>query len=145
MPFALIPDGFTLKKVTKAQEQAVKDKRRHDDMVALLTNPTAATAIIAPIIAILTGAAGSAILQYIFNLLKEEGIAVSEDVKARVEKGVENATSATGAVKEAITTGQVTGGGPVAVDIADLPELVINEAFRRLGLKPSDLREKRAF
>tara|TARA_Y100000593_G_scaffold3173_1_gene6289 strand:- start:45 stop:443 length:399 start_codon:yes stop_codon:yes gene_type:complete len=36
MPFALIPDGFTLKKVTKAQEQAVKDKRRHDNVQAIL-------------------------------------------------------------------------------------------------------------
>ena len=33
MAYALIPDGFTLKKVTKAQEEAVKAKRRHDDTV----------------------------------------------------------------------------------------------------------------
>ena len=38
MAYALIPDGFTLKKVTKAQEEAVKAKRRHDDIVALLNN-----------------------------------------------------------------------------------------------------------
>jgi len=38
MPYALIPDGFELKKVTKLQEEAVKAHRRHEDMVALLGN-----------------------------------------------------------------------------------------------------------
>ena len=38
MPYALIPDGYTLKKVTKLQKQAVNDKRRHDDVVAFLSN-----------------------------------------------------------------------------------------------------------
>jgi len=36
--YALIPDGYSLKKVTKLQEQAVNSKRRHDDIVALLNN-----------------------------------------------------------------------------------------------------------
>jgi hypothetical protein len=35
MPFALIPDGFTIQKVTAAQERAVKSKRRQDDLIAL--------------------------------------------------------------------------------------------------------------
>ena len=39
MPYALIPDGYSLEKVTKAQEQALKDKRRHDDVVTVLNNP----------------------------------------------------------------------------------------------------------
>ena len=39
MPYALIPDGYTLKKVTKLQKQAVNAKRRHDDIVAILANP----------------------------------------------------------------------------------------------------------
>ena len=45
MPYALIPEGFTLKKVTKAQEKAVKDKRRHDDVIAILNNPETITLI----------------------------------------------------------------------------------------------------
>ena len=36
MPIALIPDGFTLKKVTAAQEQALKDHRKHEDFKAFL-------------------------------------------------------------------------------------------------------------
>ena len=39
MPFALIPDGFTIQKVTAAQERAVKSKRRQDDLIALINNP----------------------------------------------------------------------------------------------------------
>ena len=39
MPFALIPDGYSLKKVTKLQEKAVNDKRRHDNVVTILNNP----------------------------------------------------------------------------------------------------------
>ena len=38
MPYALIPEGFELKKVTKAQEQAVNAKRRHDDVQAFIEN-----------------------------------------------------------------------------------------------------------
>ena len=39
MSYALIPDGYSLKKVTKAQKQAVIDKRRHDNVVTLVNNP----------------------------------------------------------------------------------------------------------
>ncbi len=38
MPYALIPDGYSLKKVTKAQEQAVNAKRRHDNVQAFIEN-----------------------------------------------------------------------------------------------------------
>jgi len=38
MPYALIPEGVELKKVTKAQEQAVNAKRRHDNVQAFIEN-----------------------------------------------------------------------------------------------------------
>ena len=38
MAYALIPDGYSLKKVTKLQAQAVSSKRRHDNVEALLNN-----------------------------------------------------------------------------------------------------------
>ena len=38
MPIALVPEGFTLKKVTKAQEQALKDHRKHEDFKAFLSS-----------------------------------------------------------------------------------------------------------
>ena len=55
MPYALIPEGFTLKKVTKAQEDAVKDKRRHDDVVALLNNESTFPIIVSGVVALVGG------------------------------------------------------------------------------------------
>jgi len=52
MPFALIPDGYSLKKVTKLQKQAVSEKRRHEDITLLIKNPET----IAVIAGIVTGA-----------------------------------------------------------------------------------------
>jgi len=40
MPYALIPDGYSLKQVTKLQKQAVDEKRRHDNVMAFLNNET---------------------------------------------------------------------------------------------------------
>ena len=39
MPYTLIPDGFTLKKVTKQQQDAVNRHRRHDNVKTVLNNP----------------------------------------------------------------------------------------------------------
>lgn len=39
MPYALIPDGYSLEKVTRLQKDAVNSKRRHDNVEALLNNP----------------------------------------------------------------------------------------------------------
>ena len=58
MPYALIPDGYSLKKVTKLQKEAVNAKRRHDDFVAFLGNPNTPIVLggfIASYLAILKG------------------------------------------------------------------------------------------
>jgi len=39
MPYALIPDNYSLEKVTKEQKQAVEEKRSHDDVLTVLANP----------------------------------------------------------------------------------------------------------
>jgi len=59
MPYALIPDGFTLKKVTKAEEVAVSAKRKHDDVVAILSNPAAVKIIGAGTAALALGGLGA--------------------------------------------------------------------------------------
>jgi len=38
MPIALVPDGFTLKKVSKLQLEAIKDHRKHEDFKAFLSS-----------------------------------------------------------------------------------------------------------
>ena len=137
MPFALIPDGFSLKKVTKLQEKAVKDKRRHDDVVALLNNDLAVTAMVTPLVAIASGAFSTIIAKYVLDKLKEEGATIPEKAAEAVEKGVLSVTTVTGLVAEGIETGKVTGGAPVptGIPIEDLPELLLNEGLKRLGFK----------
>ena len=68
MPFALIPDGYTLKKVTKLQEEAVKAHRRHEDIVALLGNEKVPLLIAGG--AVLVSA--PTILRIIFDALKKQ-------------------------------------------------------------------------
>lgn len=45
MPYALIPEGFKLQKVTKLQKAAVDAKRRHDNVEGLLSNPSTPTVV----------------------------------------------------------------------------------------------------
>ena len=77
MPFALIPEGFKLQKVTKAQERAVNEKRRHDDMIALLNNPETVSSAVTLVLAYLTAKAGKTALQD----LKDLGVNITQDVE----------------------------------------------------------------
>jgi hypothetical protein len=77
MSYALIPDGFTLKKVNKLQKEAVNAKRRHDDVLALLSNPTAVSVFGASAAALALGA----IAPTFIKLLEDRIGAVSDDIK----------------------------------------------------------------
>jgi len=94
MPFALIPDGFTIQKVTAAQERAVKSKRRQDDLIALINNPQT----IAVIGTVLGGALVATQVDGIIDSLKESGVSISDDViqatKEKVGSGLNLASRA---------------------------------------------------
>ena len=94
MPFALIPDGFTIQKVTAAQERAVKSKRRQDDLIALINNPQT----IAVLGTIIGGTLVATQVDGIIDSLKESGVQVSDDViqatKEKVGAGLNLATRA---------------------------------------------------
>ena len=85
MPFALIQDGYSLKKVTKLQKEAVDAKRRHDDVVALLNNPST------PIIV------GGAVATFfgvrfasdVITDLENKGVALTDDVKQKIRDTVD--------------------------------------------------------
>ena len=121
MPFALIPDGYSLKKVTKQQKEAVDAKRRHDDVVALLNNPST------PIIV------GGAVATFF-------GVQLASNIIAKVEETAGNLTDdAKQAIREAtqvsISLPTVTGPSglpfqPQDVDIAD----IFKAGLDRLGL-----------
>ena len=68
MPYALIPDGYTLKKVTKVQEEAVKAHRRHEDIVALLGNEKVPLLVAGGVVLV----SAPTILRIIFEALKKQ-------------------------------------------------------------------------
>jgi hypothetical protein len=85
MTYALIPDGYSLKKVTKLQAQAVNAKRRHDNVEALLANPNTP---------LLIGGVGLlAMLPILFNIflqsLEEQNIILTDQQKDLVKKSYE--------------------------------------------------------
>ena len=87
MAYALIPDGYSLKKVTKLQKQAVDDKRRHDDIVALLNNPNTPVVVGGAIATFF----GVRFASDVINELKADGIAFTEDVERKVREAVDKA------------------------------------------------------
>ena len=105
MPYALIPDGYTLKKITKAQETAVNAKRRHDDVLAFINNPELMKQIIITGVAFLIAKEGKEAL----SDLKDLGVNISQDVEDAYTK------------KRSV-------GAPVSISI----EQVVDEALKRL-------------
>ena len=82
MPFALIPEGFKLQKVTKAQERAVDAKRRHDDVIALLNNPETVSSAVTLVLAYLTAQATKSAI----GELKDLGVTISDEVEDQFTK-----------------------------------------------------------
>ena len=110
MPYALIPDGYSLEKVTKAQEQALKDKRRHDDVVTVLNNPEIIKQIIITGFAFLAVREGKEAL----SDLKDLGVDITEDVEDAFRK------------KRSI------GGAPVGISIEELLRMAPSEIAKRI-------------
>ena len=89
MPYALIPDGYTLKSVTKLQKQAITDKRRHDDVIAILENGQTPLVIAGLVTAFLAGRAADNILDDLANAgetVTETRQEVIKDSVAKLEK-----------------------------------------------------------
>ena len=82
MAYALIPDSYTLEKVTKLQKQAVDAKRRHDNVEALLANPN--TPLVLGGGALL--AATPFLLDLLRKLLADSGVSVTDDVWITVKE-----------------------------------------------------------
>jgi hypothetical protein len=84
MPYALIPDGYSLKQVTKLQKEAVNAKRRHDDVVALLNNPNT------PLVVggLVTAFFGVKLAEDIIEDLENRLGALSDDVKQGIKDTV---------------------------------------------------------
>ena len=123
MPHVLIPDGFTLKKVTKLQKEAVDAKRRHDDTIALLTNPNTPL-VVGTAVATFFG------VKYGENLvgkLREELGDFTEDTERKVRKAVDSANP----LKVDLTQFVDTSASPVKPEVT-IPDLVkeLQKRFR---------------
>jgi len=83
MPYAMIPDGYSIKKVTKLQKQAVNAKRRHDNVTTFLGNET--TPLLmggVTLLAVLPILAG-----LFYKSLEAEGILLTDEQKMKIEVG----------------------------------------------------------
>ena len=100
MPYALIPDGYSLKKVTKLQKQAVNEKRRHDDVVAFLSN-TNTPVVLRLVTAYLAANVASGIIED----LEETVGPIAEDTKTAIVETVDIRLSRPAAIREAIVKG----------------------------------------
>ena len=85
MPFALIPDGYSLKKVTKLQKEAVDAKRRHDDIVALLNNPNTPVVVAGAVATFF----GVRFASDVIEDLENKGVALTDDVKQKVRETID--------------------------------------------------------
>jgi hypothetical protein len=90
MPHALIPDGFTLKKVTTSEERAVNNKRRHDNVQTLLENP-ATIPVVASSLGLL---AGGVLVDRILKFLADEGVEVSASTAEKTKDAIVGAAFA---------------------------------------------------
>ena len=105
MPYALIPEGFTLKKVTKAQQDAIDEyfgrERRGSYLNTLIENPATATLAISAL-------TGGALLALINKFFSEGGPFTKEEIVEKlnplavIETAIET-TSPTVDIMDALT------------------------------------------
>ena len=98
--YALVPDGFTLKKVSKGEDEAIKDHRKHEDNKTFLNNETTPLLV--------GGVALAAVTPLLVNLILELVPDLSPKQKDDIKKGITWGTLPALLVKEAEKTGQVT-------------------------------------
>jgi len=98
--YALVPDGFTLKKVSKGEDEAIKDHRKHEDIKTFLNNETTPLLV--------GGVALAAVTPLLVNLILELVPDLSPKQKDDIKKGITWGTLPALLVKEAEKTGQVT-------------------------------------
>ena len=80
MAYTLIPEGFTLKKVTRAEKDAVDEyfgrERRGTYLEGLLCNTSTPTVLAAASLPLIIG--------FILNTLKEEGVSITDEILDKI-------------------------------------------------------------
>ena len=101
MAYALIPDGYSLKKVTKLQKRAVDAKRQHDNVEALLANDNTPLVIGG----IITGIFAANVARDIIEDLENTVGPIAEKTKVAIKETVEIRLSRPAMIREAIGKG----------------------------------------
>ena len=96
--YALVPDGFTLKKVSKGEEEAIKDHRKHEDFKTFLDNETTPLLV--------GGVALAAVTPFLVNVILELVPDLNENQKEAITKGMTWGVLPGLVVKEAEKTGE---------------------------------------
>jgi hypothetical protein len=107
MPFALVPDGFELKKVTQLQKEAVDRYYRHQNVNSFIANPELLKQVILTVSAFLIAREGKDALKE----LKELGASIPKTVE------------------DAFTEKRQFGDAPVGVSFEDL----VDQGLKRLS------------
>ena len=105
MPYALIPEGFTLKKVTKQQQDAVNRLRKHDNVKTILNNPE----IIKQVILVFAGYLALKEAKDLFDWLEAQGQKIPQ------------------AIKEEYTKKRTVKGAPVGVSLEQFIDYAVKE------------------
>ena len=90
MPYALIPDGFKLQKVTKMQQEAISAQRSHDDAVALLANPNTPLVVGGAALVGTTVYFSERIADKMLEVLEDAGEIITDAGKATIKSGSKN-------------------------------------------------------
>ena len=125
MPFALIPDGFTLKKVTKAQEQAVNKYYRHENVKELIGNSTTLPIIVTSVATLLAGVAIDKFVDELPDLPAQEVV-----IKQAKEKATKTAFATTFIPQNLLLEGLTSGLKIAGVDSEEVDKA--EEAVRRI-------------
>ena len=130
MPYALIPDGYSLKKVSKQEEEALTDLRKHEDFKTFLGSPQSGTAVGGL-------AVGVALLIFVIPMLKNFINALGEDDEFKGQTVGQIATQLqkdpSGINVARLTTAAFTGIPETLIGVI-IPPIIQEEIKRQTGL-----------
>ena len=132
MPYGLIPDGYTLKKVSKQEEEALTDLRKHEDFKTFLGSPQSGTAVGGL-------AVGVALLIFVIPMLKNflKALASDDEFKGKTVTQIveeeEKDPSGVGTQFLKIYTAAFTGI-PETLTSVVIPKPIQEEIKRQTGL-----------
>ena len=129
MPFALVPEGFELKKVSKLQKEAVDRYYRQQSLNTLLENPTTVPLIASAITAVVGGV-------LLDRFLEDLDLPQTPDIVGKVEAAKKKALS----IPEDIVTKSFETGVDIGVGLREqlaklVPDVKIPKELEKFQIR----------